>query len=180
MPAPDRAESPRPDERASIEALFRTYHGPLCTFAYRYVRSSDVAEELVQEVFLSLWDRLQAGESGPTLTRAYLYAAVRNAALGYLRHQGVVRRTEPEVVALFSRPRAGADSEVQRAELLQALRRAIAQLPERCRMVFTLGCEEGMTYAEIARVMEISPKTVEVQMSRAYRALRKAMGGYWP
>lgn len=179
MPSIDRAESPRPNRRASIETLFRTYHASLCTFAYRYVRAPDVAEELVQEVFLSLWERDQAcGEHEVSLP--YLYTAVRNAALGYLRHEGVVRRSESDVVALFSRPAASADREIQRNELRQALRRAIDRLPERRRLVFTLGCEEGLSHAEIARILEISPKTVEVQMTRAYRDLRKALAPYWP
>lgn len=81
--------------------MFREYHSLLCGFAYRYVRSSDVAEELVPEVFLDLWERCEQGQRLDS-PKAYLFAAVRNAAASYLRHQGVVERFEPETVELFS------------------------------------------------------------------------------
>ncbi len=173
---PERVRSGDP---AAFEALFREYHSPLCGFAYRYVRSSDVAEELVQEVFLDLWERCEEGQQLIS-PKAYLFTAVRNAAASYLRHQGVAERFEPETVELFMRPEPLPDAELRSRELSAALERAIARLPERCRLVFTLSREQGLTYAEIAKVLAISAKTVENQMGRAYKALRKALAPYWP
>jgi RNA polymerase sigma-70 factor (ECF subfamily) len=176
--------SPRPDpasdaRRAAFEALFREYHARLCGFAYRFVHSRDVAEELVQEVFLYLWEHWERWDAGAP-ARTYLFTAVRNAAVSYLRHQRVVQRSEPDLVDLFSRSRPTADADLRGAELGAALGRAIARLPERCRLVFTLSREQGLTYNEVADVLGISVKTVEMQMGRAYKALRRYLAPYWP
>lgn len=178
MPAPHPTHSAS-HSGASFEALFRKHHAALCTFAYRYVLARDIAEELVQEVFLYLWehDMVWADESA---AKSYLFTAVRNAALSYLRHQGVAKRLEGTVVSLYSTSPAPADREMRLAELAQALQRAVARLPERRRLVFTLSREQGLTYNEIAKLLDISPKTVEMQMGRAYRALRKYLAPYWP
>lgn len=173
------SQEPEDSSRALVEALFRLYHGPLAGFAYRYVRSPEAAEELVQEVFLDLWERYDQGQRLES-PKAYLFTAVRNAAASYLRHQDVVQRFEPETIEIFSRSQASPDAEVHSAELAAALERAITRLPERCRLVFTLSREQGLTYAEVAEVLDISIKTVETQMGRAYKALRKALAAYWP
>ncbi len=179
MPAP-HPEQPDTSRDASFEALFREHHAALCTLAYRYVLARDIAEELVQEMFLYLWEHDMTWES-PRAAKSYLFTAVRNAALSYLRHQGVVKRSEGEVVLLFtSRPVSTPEREAQSTELAEALQRALARLPERRRLVFTLSREQGMTYGEIAKLLQISPKTVEMQMGRAYRALRKYLAPYWP
>lgn len=164
---------------ADFEALFYEFHAPLCTFAYRYVLSREVAEELVQEVFLHLWEHR---ERLPERSRAkpYLFRAVRNAAMSYLRHQGVVRRAEADTLTLFYSARPTADADAHSAELAEALQRAIARLPERCRLVFTLSREQGMKYTEVAEALGISVKTVEMQMGRAYKALRQYLASYWP
>ncbi len=175
LPQPNPSE----ESRAIVEALFRRYHRSLVGFAYRYVRSRDIAEELVQEVFLDLWERWEQGQRLDT-PKAYLFTAVRNAATSYLRHQGVVQRFEPETIALFSRHGPSPDSAVHSADFSAAFERAIARLPERCRLVFTLSREQGLTYAEIAALLDISTKTVDTQMGRAYKALRKALAPYWP
>jgi RNA polymerase sigma-70 factor (ECF subfamily) len=67
---------------------------------------------------------------------------------------------------------------VRTAEFVAAVQRAVGRLPERCRLIFRLHREQGLTYPEIAEVLEISPKTVEVQMGRALKALRKALAGF--
>lgn len=169
----------RTGNEQAFEALFAAYHGPLCTFAYRYVQARDIAEELVQEVFLYLWEHRAEWEERAQI-RTYLFTAVRNAAVSYLRHERVVRRSAARVIEIFTRSRLTADGDLRAGELAHALQRAIDRLPERCRLVFTLGREQGLTYAEIATVLGISPKTVEVQMGRAYKALRKHLAGYWP
>lgn len=175
--APDGAGAPR-DER-EFEALFRAHHAALCSFAHRYVRAPDVAEELVQEVFLHLWQQRSAWD-GRSAIRTYLYTAVRNAAVSYLRHERVVARRSAETVALFDRAQPAADRTVADGETAAAVRAAVDRLPERCRLVFTLNREHGMTYAEIARTLGLSIKTVDTQMGRALKALRKYLGAHWP
>lgn len=168
-----------PRDEREFETLFRTYHAPLCSFAHRYVRAPDVAEELVQEVFLHLWQQRSAWDGRGTI-KTYLYSAVRNAAVSYLRHERVVARRSAETLALFDRPQPSTDRRVADVETAMAVRAAVDRLPERCRLVFTLNREHGMTYADIARTLGLSIKTVDAQMGRALKALRKYLGAHWP
>jgi RNA polymerase sigma-70 factor (ECF subfamily) len=92
-----------------------------------------------------------------------------------LRHDRVARRHIPDAITLFDRTPRLADAQLVRAETVAIVRAAIARLPERCRLVYTLHRESGLTYAEIAEVMEISPRTVDAQMGRALSALRRAL-----
>src|SRR5438046_10333134 len=78
-------------EPASFEATFREHCAGLCEFVYAYVRSREIAQELVQDLFLRLWE-LQGTPTEPPLTKASLYAAARNRALRYLRHHRVEAR----------------------------------------------------------------------------------------
>lgn len=164
-------------DSAAFESLFRAYHPPMCAFAMRMIGSTDVAEDLVQEVFLYVWRHRESVQirSAP---RVYLYSALRHAALRYLRHERVVRRNTAETISIFDRPSRPTDARLLSAETLTLIRAAIGRLPERCRLVYTLHREQGLTYAEIAEVMQTSPKTVDVQMGRALKALRRALGSH--
>ncbi len=167
----------RAGDPTAFERLFLTYHPGLCAFAYRYLGAPDLAEEIVQEVVLFIWERRETWDVRSSV-KSYLYTAVRNAALSYLRHERVVRHRQTEARALFETSSAGADFEAAAADAAAAVRRAIERLPERCRLVFTLHREQGLTYAEVAQVLGISPKTVEVQMGRALKSLRSALADY--
>ena len=165
------------DERA-FEALFRAYYGALCGFAVRYVRTSAVAEELVQDLFTALWARRATWEvrGGSGSVRAYLFAAVRNRALNVRTRRAVERDWEQDealadVRALHPTPVA-ADAALEAAELHGRLASAIESLPERCRLVMQLRWRDQLSYAEIAEVMGISTKGVENQLSRGLKALR--------
>lgn len=164
-------------DAAAFESLFRAHHPGMCAFARRLVGSVDIAEDLVQEVFLYVW-RHRDSVQMRTSTRVYLYSALRHGALRYFRHERVVQRHVPETISLFDRPPRQADAQLLSAETLSLVRAAIGRLPERCRLVYTLHREQGLTYAEIAEVMQTSPKTVDVQMGRALKALRRALGGH--
>ena len=164
----------------AFEELFRAHHAKLCAFVCRIVGSRAVGEELVQEVFLYLWQH-RATWHAHTSVRTYIYAAARNGALNYLRREKLdypVRQGDPEVVERFTQTPSPADEELQMSELERDVKHAIARLPERCRLVYTLSRQQHLSYNEIASVMEISPKTVEVQMGRAFKALRKYLAGY--
>ena len=163
------------DERA-VESLFEAYYPALCDFVQSYLGSPDSAEDVVQTVFLRIWEHRATWEpvSG---VRAYLFAACRNRALGALKHDRVVARSAARVtseqVAWVSGRGDLPDEAVQAVELAQALRAAVDRLPERRRTVVILRWQHQMSYAEIACVLGISVKTVEVHIGRALAFLRK-------
>jgi RNA polymerase sigma-70 factor (ECF subfamily) len=164
----------RAGDESAFEALFYAYHEPLCRFACRFVDAPDVAEEIVQEVFLFVWERRESWDVRES-AKTYLFSAVRNASVSYLRHEQVVRRHEAETVPLLVQANDNTDEQLASNELVRAVHAAVRRLPHRCQLVFTLHREQGLTYAEIAAVLGISPKTVEVHMGRALKALRKSL-----
>jgi RNA polymerase sigma-70 factor (ECF subfamily) len=167
FPAPHAEEKLAQD----IERLFREHYRGLCAVVRDYVHSLDAAEEIVQEIFLRVWDNCRRGEAPPT--RAYLYTAARNHAVSVLRHERVVQSHEEMVgVAEESVAESTVLDELEADELTIAARSAIAKLPDKCRRVFVLSRERELTYAEIAQVLGISVKTVELHMTRAFKALR--------
>lgn len=180
--SPVRPTSPRsPDDDAdSFEALFRDHYPRLCEFVHGYVRSREVAEDIVQDLFLALWSKRRSRGSAE-LTTAYLFVAARNRALKHLRDRRVAARVHERKAAEQSDADAGgADAEVRYRETAAAVDAAIAALPDRCREIFLLSRRQHMSYAEIAAALGISVKTVEVQMWRALRKLRGALADYLP
>lgn len=165
------------DERA-LEIVFRAHYGSLAGFVQRYVQAPDVAEELVQDIFLKLWSRREQLTEIESL-RTYLFRAVRNQALNWLRRRKLERRWEEEhseesepVTAI------AADDDASEQEITQAVRYAVDRLPPRCREIFLLSRDGGLTYNEIAKALDISVKTVETQMGRALKALRVSLASW--
>ncbi len=161
------------DERA-LEIVFRAHYAGMASFVQRYVRSADVAEELVQDVFFKLWSKREHLAEIETL-RTYLFRAARNTALNHLRRLKLERRWQEEQVAGDDSPAFVADDEAAWTEVDAAVQEAIGRLPPRCREIFLLSRDGGLTYAEIARALGISVKTVETQMGRALKSLRVSL-----
>ena len=164
----------RSGDPVAFERAFRAYHPSLCEFAYRYVRSREVAEELVHDVFAKLWESRRRLEVRDSL-KSYLYSAVRNHAISYLRHALVERRwREAEVQREAPHDLNDADRLLESQELVAAVQRVLDHLPERCRLALTLRWQRQMSYAEVAEAMGISVKTVEIYVSRGLAALRES------
>jgi RNA polymerase sigma-70 factor, ECF subfamily len=162
------------DERA-LESLFRAHYAVLCDFANRYIRQDSLAEELVQDLFADLWARRESWHVRGSV-RAYLFGAVRNRALNLRQRQSTERDWEHnEAIAdvrELHQPPEHADEALNRADLQTRLDAALDSLPERCRLVMHLRWREQMRHAEIAAVMGISVKGVEIQLSRGLQAIR--------
>ena len=159
------------DERA-LEVVFRTHYAGMASFVQRFVRSPDLAEELVQDVFLKLWTKREQLAEIETL-RTYLFRAARNTALNYLRRVKLERRWQEEQGTETDPPTTfAADDDTVEQEVATAVKQAIDRLPPRCREIFLISRDGGLTYAEIARSLDISVKTVETQMGRALKSLR--------
>jgi RNA polymerase sigma-70 factor (ECF subfamily) len=169
---------------AAIELLLQVAFDPLVRFAYGFVRASDVAEDIVQEVLIRLWDRGASLQVDMPLT-PYLYAAVRNRALNALRARSAESRlkehVERETVIAadwerFAPAGASPDQRVQWNELMASFDQAISALTERQRSAVLLRFEQGRTVPEIGRILEISTKAAEKLVSRGLLELRKRMG----
>jgi len=163
------------DERA-FEQIFRTYYARLVSFARTGIDSQDLAEETVQEVFLHIWMRRESWVVERSLA-AYMFRAVRNRISNARRSL----RLETSYNADIARETDGGldepgDGRLREAEIEAALAKALALLPDRARQVFLLSRRQHLTYAEIAEVIGISIKTVEMHMARALSQLRLALG----
>lgn len=155
----------------AFDELFRKYYVHLCNLAFQFVKSRDATEDIVQEVFSRIWiDRFQWMPK--VSVRSYLEKTVRNAALNHIKHAQVVASApcrEPESFV------HDVVDEIDRRVILKHILDAIDLLPKGCRTVFLLSREEGLTYSQISAELGISKKTVETQMGRALKSLRKTL-----
>lgn len=162
----------RAGQEEAFEVIFRTHYAQLVGLAEAILRARAPAEDAAQDVMLELWRRREQIVVETSL-RAYLVRATRNRALNQLRHQRVAERVRPEALGQSTAP--SADRDFAEKELEAEVKRAVSDLPERCREVFELSRVHGLTYAEIAGVLSISVKTVETQMGKAIRVLRERL-----
>jgi RNA polymerase sigma-70 factor (ECF subfamily) len=176
MDAPELLTKLQAGDEGAFDAVFREWYPVLVRVAGAILHDTDAAEEVAQEVMHELWRRAHVMDASVTLS-AYLLRAVRNRALNHVRHQRVRRETQGDVESLYREP-VRADQPVVATELAEAIQRAIAELPPRCREVFELSRVDGLRYAEIAESLGISEKTVEAQMGKALRVLRERLAAW--
>lgn len=165
----------RTGDEAAFELIFRRWYAELVHFSLAYTgRNQQVGEDIVHDVLYRVWE--QRTRWNPTGTIAsYLFRATRNRCIDYARHAAVEqkwRRETAESGAPFFSNVAQANEEVELSDLQAAIVRGVARLPQRCQQAFLLHRDHGLTYDEIASVMQTSPKTVKAQIGRALQSLR--------
>ncbi len=156
------------------ESAFEAHYVELCEYVLRFVGSAEATEDIVQDLFLHLWDT-RGPRDRLRLSRPYLYVAARNRALKHLRHRRVVKawidRASREAAPASDTP----EELYLRGELDDAVQRAIAELPNRCREIFVLRRRDQLGYHEIAARLGVSLGTVKSQMWRATVLLREKL-----
>ncbi|HEY9196899.1 MAG TPA: RNA polymerase sigma-70 factor [Mucilaginibacter sp.] len=160
----------------AFEVLFKLHYTRLTLFANRFVNGLSVAEELVADVFTDLWERGHE-VAFSTSVSSYLYKMVQNRCLNYLKHQKIENLyvSYLEKNKLFDELRNTAENGYEEKELAMQIKAAINTLPEKCREIFMLSRFSDMKYKEIASRLDISPKTVERQVSIALEKLRQVL-----
>lgn len=167
----------RAGNRAAFAALFRAYYRPLVSIVRARIDSKHAAEELVQDIFVRVWERRETLDPERPIDR-YLLRAAKNSALDHLRHRKVTERVQGRLAADPAPRPPSPEDRVRSRELSVAARRIIDRLPERTREAFVLSREAGLSHMEIADLMDVSLKTVEKQIGRALRALRAGLEPY--
>ena len=184
LPGPDKSDLQaltrriREGDAAAFEVVFRAHYAELCAFVRAHVGSTAIAEELVQDVLLHVWHGRAQLDPHQSL-RQYLYRAARNHTINYLKRRRVEDRSLHDTATLPLPSSAATDDEVRTHELAHAIDQAVASLPERCRVIFVMSRENGLSYSAIAEVLGISVKTVETQMGRALKALRAQLAAFF-
>ena len=162
----------------AYEELFRRYYSPLCWYAAGITGRMEVAEEIVEELFYVLWkerEHLQVFQS----VKSYLYKAVRNESIQYCEHQEIKERYCEFVLSAEVSPQAADPHELMEYDELQELiQRTLEKLPDRRLKIFKMHRMEGKKYAEIALGLSLSVKTIEAEMTKALRTLRKEIENY--
>lgn len=160
-----------------FEQVFKTYFKNLHAYACTILKDEDEAEEMVQQVFFKLWERAENLSFTGSIA-AYLYRAVHNESMNYLRHQKV-KSTHQLQVAYSSRNQSeNVSGKMISKELEKQFQSALAELPEQCRTIFQLSRFEEMKYREIAEKLSISIKTVENQMGKALKIMRAKLSEF--
>lgn len=154
----------------SFRLLFIRYYKPLCLYADGFLSSLMAAEDIVQTVFINIWENKEK-YSHVNSIKAYLYQSVRNSCYNTIKQKSVEERTVDEVTLLETEEET---LEVQeREEKIRKLHHAISELPSKTRQAFKLSVFGNFSYEEISKKMDISINTVKYHMKTAYQFLRK-------
>ncbi|MDR0758237.1 MAG: RNA polymerase sigma-70 factor [Tannerella sp.] len=166
------------DDRTAFREMFEYYYAALCVHARRFVGDTGVCEDIVQDVFCAVWmNRHRIDYRIPA--KNYLTAAVRNHCLNYLRDR---RPASFEDLSLSENVPCGedADSVWMLDELERLLADALDKLPPEYRMAFEMSRMEEQPVSEIARVMNVSVRTVERYRNKALEILKSELKDYFP
>src|SRR6187397_1624287 len=147
-------------DETAFEQVFKTHFKRLHAYAFTILRDEIEAEEIVQQVFFKLWERNENLSLTGSVS-AYLYRAVHNESLNYIKHQKVRSDHRLHVAYSMKNQSDHASKKILASELEKNIRQALADLPEQCRTIFQMSRFEEMKYREIADELNISVKTVE-------------------
>ncbi|HNR47611.1 MAG TPA: RNA polymerase sigma-70 factor [Bacteroidia bacterium] len=162
------------DEK-SFELYFKSNYQRFCSYAYTFLKDQDDAEDIVQQIFIAMWEKRDTLNIETSAT-AYMMRAIRNASLNRLKHaevkQSYVNEKGNEQLS------GNQVTSVVVNELQAQIAKAIDALPQQCRIIFSMSRFEELTYSEIATKLNLSVKTVENQMGKALRLMRERLKDY--
>lgn len=159
----------------AFRQLFEMYMDKLSSFATSIIKSPESAAEIVDEVFLKVWNNRSSITSINNL-RVYLYSAVKNESLNHLSQKARRLVTEPfDEIDIQIGNHPDPEQLLITRELYQKIRAAVETLPPRCKMIFKLVKEDGLQYKEVAEILNLSVKTIDAQMVIAVTRLREAV-----
>lgn len=154
----------------SFETVFRHYYSPLLYFSAGITGRSDIAEEIIQDLFYVLWRDREKIQIMRTL-KGYLYSAVRNRSLLYCRR----RKLDETYISAMDSNQTSSDAQqgMEYRELEVIIARTMSKMPERRMKIFRMHRFESKKYEEIAQLLSLSVKTIEAEMTKALKALKK-------
>lgn len=162
-----------PNDRGYFKVLYEQHYSRLVSFAAAFLFDSDEAEDVVQEVFVYMWEN--SGKIDITGDiRSYLFTSVKNKSLNRIKHLNVIDAHSDRVSAAYLNAGIIPDDDADE-ELLVSIAALISEMPPQMRKVFELHSYSGLKYHEIATHLEISINTVKTHISRGFVILREKL-----
>ena len=158
----------RNDDQAASAEIYRYFFPGLLSFAHSIVKDKFVAEEIIEDIFVKLWDNKKALPTVQNLSH-YLYVSVKHASLNFIS-----RKSKPPTVEIgddFSLKLTCNSNSFIEKENIAKINEAINLLPKKCRLIFRLVKEEGLKYKEVAQILDVSVKTIDSQMYIAFHKI---------
>jgi RNA polymerase sigma-70 factor (family 1) len=162
------------DDQSSYKELFALFYKSLLQFACSYVRSPQIAEELVSDVFIKVWKK-RSGLVRIRNLKLYLFISTKNGALNYVRSQKKIFLQPEQYLIQLESIWFNPEKLMLTAEMMNLVQKAINELPPRCRLIFKLIKEDGLKYREVAELLNLSLKTIENQMTTALHKIGSAI-----
>ena len=166
-------EGIRNGDGTTFQVIFNAYYPVLTVFARKFLDDHDLAEEVVQDMFVQLYEKRDSIRIQTSL-KSYLYQSVRNGCLNRIKQDKIHRKHHEEILKSSGEDAGWTDHMVE-AELEQKIYRIISGLPPRCKEIFLMSRQDDLTNREISEKLNISVRTVENQITRALKALREAI-----
>jgi RNA polymerase sigma-70 factor (ECF subfamily) len=165
------------DDYAAFEKIFRSSYRYLCIYSSQLVVCPQTAEEIVDDVFCNLWNNRKKIRISSSF-RAYLITSIRNRSLDSLRKLKGVRVHVLEQAHTIECKQSIAYESLIYDELASQIDGAVQRLPEQCRLIFKMSREQDLSYKDIALKLNISVKTVDTQIGRALKAIRRSLADH--
>jgi RNA polymerase sigma-70 factor (family 1) len=163
------------DDMQAYKQLFLLFYPSLLSFAVSIIKSKELSEEIVSDVFMKIWEKRHQLDKVENLSY-YLFTAVKNKCLNELKDQRNKESLEINDVAIeFKSLYYDPEQQLISEEMINRIQKAIQELPPRCRLIFKLVKEEGLRYKEVAELLQLSVKTVENQMTLAFKKIGAAI-----
>ncbi len=160
-------------EQTAFTYMVETYHHRLCVYANSLVNNSMQASDIVQNVLIQVWEKREKLNPDHSL-KSFLYKSVYNEFIDQYRKKQALLKIEKKYIEYLDAFAMEKDNE-QHDRLIAMVKRAILELPPKCKQVFELSKTEGLTNMEISEHLNISVKAVEAQITRGFRLLRKSI-----
>ncbi len=162
-------------DKRSFELVFKMYYPQLCLFANKYCDDFEAAKEVVQDLFIYMWENREKLEDMKSV-KAYFFAAVR---FNSIRRNEEKKRKRVDILEVpEDMLKIDFSDEIAYTELQEKIFQSIEQLPPRCKKIFEMSRFDQMSYRRIASTLGISPRTVEAQISKALKHIQKAYDEY--
>ncbi len=159
----------------AFKKIYFFYYNKLQQLAKSFCHFPEAAEEIVDDVFVKMWQNRINLVSVNNLS-VYLYVSVKNQSLNYLNKAGKIKYTDINEVPLdFGDLAPSADQNIMLSDLSATINKAIAKFPSQCRLVYKLVKEDGLKYYEVAQILGISVKTVEYHIGNALKRIALAI-----